>query len=98
MIDSIDLEVPERVLVIVAHPDDAEFQAGATLAKWTRMGAQVSHLVLTDGSKGTWDPNADQIALVERRKEEQRSAATASGSHRRGRIPRQRLTANSPRT
>lgn len=80
MIDSVDLEVPERVLVIAAHPDDAEFQAGATLAKWSRMGAEVSHLILTDGSKGTWDPDVNQADLVERRKEEQRGAATALGA------------------
>ncbi|MGB3411528.1 MAG: PIG-L deacetylase family protein [Microthrixaceae bacterium] len=81
MIDSFDLEVPDRVLVIAAHPDDAEFHAGATLAKWSRMGAEVSHLVLTDGSKGTWDPDADQAELVERRKEEQQCAAAALGAN-----------------
>ncbi len=36
---SVDLEVPASALVIVAHPDDAEFQCGATLAKWARAGA-----------------------------------------------------------
>ncbi len=80
MIDSIDLEVPEVVLVIVAHPDDAEFQAGATLAKWSRLGAEINHLILTDGSKGTWDADTDQSALVERRKVEQHSAAAALGA------------------
>lgn len=80
MINSFDLEVPDRALVIAAHPDDAEFQAGATLAKWSRMGTEVSHLILTDGSKGTWDRDADQAALVERRKEEQHCAAAALGA------------------
>ncbi|MHB1138221.1 MAG: PIG-L deacetylase family protein [Microthrixaceae bacterium] len=77
---TLDLDVPERALVIVAHPDDAEFQAGATLAKWSRQGTVVSHLVLTDGSKGTWDPGADQAALVLRRQQEQRDAAGALGA------------------
>jgi LmbE family N-acetylglucosaminyl deacetylase len=77
---TLDLDVPERALVIVAHPDDAEFQAGATLAKWSRRGSTVHHLVLTDGSKGTWDPHVDQATLVQRRQQEQRDAAAALGA------------------
>jgi len=76
---SINLTSPESALVIVAHPDDAEFQCGATLAKWARAGCIVHHLVLTDGSKGTWDRGMDQSLLVELRKEEQRKAATLLG-------------------
>lgn len=76
---SIDLDTPGSALVVAAHPDDAEFCCGATLAKWARAGAAVHHLVLTDGSKGTWDPTVDQAALVARRQEEQRSAASALG-------------------
>jgi LmbE family N-acetylglucosaminyl deacetylase len=78
--DTHDLDVPARALVIVAHPDDAEFQAGATLAKWSRLGSVVHHLVLTDGSKGTWDAHVDQAALVQRRQQEQRAAAAALGA------------------
>lgn len=66
---------PQSVLVIIAHPDDAEFQCGATLAKWSAGGTVVHHLVCTDGSKGTWDPHADQVALVATRKAEQNAAA-----------------------
>ena len=76
---TIDLPSPSSALVIVAHPDDAEFQAGATLAKWARAGCVIHHLVLTDGSKGTWDRSVDQSVLVERRKDEQRAAATILG-------------------
>ena len=76
---TVDLAVPRSALVIVAHPDDAEFQAGATLAKWARAGCVVHHLVLTDGSKGTWDPHKDPAELVEERRDEQRAAATALG-------------------
>lgn len=75
-----DLPTPEVVLVVVAHPDDAEFQAGATLAKWSRAGTTVHHLVLTDGSKGTWDRHADVEALVARRQEEQRAARRELGA------------------
>ena len=71
---------PQSVLVIIAHPDDAEFQCGATLAKWAAGGTVVHHLVCTDGSKGTWDPHADQVALVATRKAEQRAAARSLNS------------------
>ncbi len=77
---SVDLPVPERALAIVAHPDDAEFHCGATLAKWAAHGCVLNHLVLTDGSKGTWDPHADVEALVEQRKQEQMEAASRLGS------------------
>jgi len=77
---STDLRVPASALAVVAHPDDAEFQCGATLAKWAAAGTVVHHLVLTDGSKGTWDPGADQAALVQRRRQEQRAAAAALGA------------------
>ena len=75
-----DLPVPGRALVVVAHPDDAEFQCGATLARWSAAGCEVSHLVCTDGSKGTWDPSADIAALVAVRQDEQRDAAAALGA------------------
>jgi LmbE family N-acetylglucosaminyl deacetylase len=75
-----DLPVPTSALVIVAHPDDAEFQCGATLAKWAAAGCVVHHLILTDGSKGTWDPNADLQELIELRQQEQRAAAQALGA------------------
>ncbi len=75
-----DLPIPERALAIAAHPDDIEFECGATLAKWSAAGCEVHHLVCTDGSKGTWDENADTVALVDIRKEEQREAARRLGA------------------
>lgn len=74
------IETPDSAMVVVAHPDDAEFQCGATLAKWARLGCTVHHLVLTDGSKGTWDRNADTAALARLRQTEQRAAARALGA------------------
>lgn len=70
-----DLPIPASALAIGAHPDDVEFGAGATLAKWAAQGCVVHHLVCTDGSKGTWDANADIAALAARRQDEQREAA-----------------------
>lgn len=76
---SIDLPRPARALAIGAHPDDVEFGCGATLAKWAAAGTDVHVLVLTDGSKGTWDGTADPSALVGVREAEQRDAARTLG-------------------
>lgn len=75
-----DSAVPERALAIGAHPDDIEFGAGGTLAKWASRGCSVSLLVLTDGSKGSWEQSADQRELIAVREEEQRAAASALGA------------------
>jgi LmbE family N-acetylglucosaminyl deacetylase len=77
-----DLPIPASALAIGAHPDDVEFGCGATLAKWAAHGCIVPHLVLTDGSKGTWNPDADVVALAAQRQVEQREAARRlAGEH-----------------
>jgi LmbE family N-acetylglucosaminyl deacetylase len=75
-----DRPTPAVALAIGAHPDDVEFGCGGTLAKWAAAGCVVHHLVCTDGSKGTWDPSADGVALVATRQDEQRAAAKALGA------------------
>ncbi len=72
---TVDLPPPATALAVGAHPDDIEFGCGATLAKWATHGCKVHHVVLTDGSKGTWDPEADLARLVEDRAAECRAAA-----------------------
>ena len=74
------LPTPARALAVGAHPDDIEFGAGATLANWAAAGCEVSLYVCTDGSKGTWDPDADIDALVATRQDEARAAARALGA------------------
>ncbi|MCU1496376.1 MAG: hypothetical protein JWM47_329 [Acidimicrobiales bacterium] len=76
---SIDLPVPARALAVGAHPDDIEFGAGATLATWAAAGCEVSFVICTDGSKGTWDPSADLHELVRTRQIEAATAAAAIG-------------------
>ncbi len=76
----LSIATPAAALAIAAHPDDIEFQCGATLAKWAADGCVVNHLICTDGAKGTWDANADTAALVELRQVEQRAAAQALGA------------------
>lgn len=75
-----ELPVPTRALTIGAHPDDAEFGAGGTLARWAGAGCEVSMLIVTDGSKGTWEPDLSPAELTEMRRDEQRRAADALGA------------------
>jgi LmbE family N-acetylglucosaminyl deacetylase len=77
---SVNLSIPPRVLAIGAHPDDIEFGCGATLAKWAAAGAVVHLCVCTDGSKGTWDADANLGALVAQREREQRGASATLGA------------------
>jgi LmbE family N-acetylglucosaminyl deacetylase len=76
---TVDLPVPRRAMAIGAHPDDIEFGAGATLAKWAAAGCEILHVVCTDGSKGSWDAEQDLAELVLIRQREQRAASRALG-------------------
>ncbi len=76
------LPVPDRALAVGAHPDDIEFGCGGTLAKWAAAGADVTVMVMTDGSKGTWDRTLEPDELVAARAEEQGAAAAALGAAR----------------
>jgi LmbE family N-acetylglucosaminyl deacetylase len=75
-----DLEVPGVVVAVGAHPDDIEFHCGATLARWSAAGAVVHLVICTDGSKGTWDPQADTAELAAVRATEAEAAAAALGA------------------
>lgn len=70
---------PKRVLAILAHPDDPEFGAGGTIARWTGEGSVVGYVIVTDGSKGSPDPEMTPERLVAIREDEQRAAAARLG-------------------
>jgi len=70
----------ERILAVMAHPDDADFGAGGTLATWTRAGIDVTLLCLTRGEQGA-RPDADIAAIPALREAEQRAAGAALGVH-----------------
>jgi LmbE family N-acetylglucosaminyl deacetylase len=70
---------PADLMVITAHPDDAEFGAAGTVAAWTREGKKAVYVVCTDGDKGTSDRNLTSQALVEIRHREQRAACKVLG-------------------
>lgn len=69
----------KRGMVIVAHPDDAEFGCSGTVATWCRSGMEVVQVICTDGSKGSSDPNMTSAELAEIRMREQRNAAKVLG-------------------
>ena len=79
---TIDMPVPNSVLAIGAHPDDIELGSGGTLAKWASEGSVINYLILTDGSKGTWDNSLTPQDLIEIRYAEQLEAVRilSSGS------------------
>jgi LmbE family N-acetylglucosaminyl deacetylase len=70
---------PQRILVILAHPDDPEFFCGATLAGWAATGHLITYWLLTCGEKGASDPDADTGMLCGDRRQEQLKAALALG-------------------
>jgi LmbE family N-acetylglucosaminyl deacetylase len=72
----------QRVLVVVAHPDDPEYFCGATLAKWAREGKAIHYLVLTCGEKGSDDPAMTPEKICAMRQAEQRAAAQVIGVHK----------------
>jgi len=75
-----DQEQPfQRGMVIMAHPDDAEWTCSATVAKWCAEGWEVVYVLCTDGSKGSDDPEMTSEQLVKIREEEQREAGRVLG-------------------
>lgn len=70
----------QRVLVVLAHPDDPEFFCGATLAKWARAGKEIHYLLLTCGDKGSDIPDMTPELLCADRQAEQRAAAAIIGA------------------
>jgi LmbE family N-acetylglucosaminyl deacetylase len=71
--------VPEAAMVIVAHPDDAEFTVGGTVAKWAKAGCRVTYVVCTDGNAGSVDADITREKLAEIRRAEQRAACATLG-------------------
>ncbi|MGC2192115.1 MAG: PIG-L deacetylase family protein [Candidatus Dormiibacterota bacterium] len=76
---STELQNLERVLVVVAHPDDAEFSSAGTVALWTSQGIEVNYVICTDGAAGAADPTIEQSRLASIREVEQREAADVLG-------------------
>jgi LmbE family N-acetylglucosaminyl deacetylase len=67
------------LMVIAAHPDDAEFGVAGTVARLTREGRKVVYVVCTSGEKGTTDRSLSPDRLARLREEEQRAAGRVLG-------------------
>ena len=68
----------KRVLGVFAHPDDVDFGAGGTVARWVAEGLTVSYLIVTRGDSGGFDDTPrEQMPIL--REAEQRAAAAEVG-------------------
>jgi LmbE family N-acetylglucosaminyl deacetylase len=72
-------EVPDRAMVVFAHPDDAEIGSGGVVAAWIAAGCEVTYVLCTNGAAGTADRARTPAELVRKRADEQRAAADAIG-------------------
>jgi LmbE family N-acetylglucosaminyl deacetylase len=75
------MNTSDRVLVVLAHPDDPEFFCGGTIARWAASGREITYCLLTRGDKGSDDDNLSTKELAEIREVEQRAAAKVLGVH-----------------
>jgi len=70
---------PAQVMVVIPHPDDAEFGAAGTVARWVKEGKEIVYVVCANGDKGTSDFNMKPEKLVKIREREQQAAARLLG-------------------
>ncbi len=69
----------ERVLVVMAHPDDVDFGAAGSVALWTDAGVDVAYCIVTDGEAGGSDRSVDRLEMAATRRREQLAAAALVG-------------------
>ncbi len=74
-----EIETPERVLVVVAHPDDVDFGFAGTVATLTAAGSDVSYCLVTSGDAGGFDDLVGRQEMPLLREAEQREAAERVG-------------------
>ena len=77
--DELEQDGPRIGMVIVAHPDDAEFMFGGTVAKFCALGWTMYYVLATSGDKGTHDEDLSHQELAAIREREQREACRVLG-------------------
>lgn len=70
----------ERVLCIVAHPDDMEYGGSAVAAEWAARGVEVTYLLLTAGEAGIRSVPPEEVGPL-RAKEQQTACDIVGVSH-----------------
>ncbi|MGB8859783.1 MAG: PIG-L deacetylase family protein [Ilumatobacteraceae bacterium] len=71
----------ERLLVVMAHPDDVDFGSAGTMATLTGEGVQVTYCLVTDGDAGGSDRTITRTEMASMRRKEQTAAAAVVGVH-----------------
>lgn len=69
----------QKILIVMAHPDDAEIYAGGTIARLCADGKDVRVVKVTRGNKGSRQEIITEQALASERTEEDLKAMTALG-------------------
>jgi LmbE family N-acetylglucosaminyl deacetylase len=69
----------ERILIVMAHPDDVDFGLGGTVANWTDKGFEVTYCMVTSGDAGGFDPGVARSEIAGIREAEQTAAAKVNG-------------------
>ena len=65
----------DRYMLVVAHPDDAEFSSAGTIARLSNAGKDVTIVQVTSGDKGTPDADVHPETLTQRRESEELESA-----------------------
>jgi len=78
----VEYAVPRSALVIVAHPDDAEFTMAGTMATWSAAGCTVTICLCTDGNVGSHEPGMTRERLADIRRREERAGCDRLGVSR----------------
>lgn len=73
-------ESKQKILVVLAHPDDPEFFCGGTLSIWAKEGHEINYCLLTKGDKGINDQFKGAEDIRQLRIEEQKSASKVIGA------------------
>lgn len=71
----------ERMLVVVAHPDDVDFGSAGTMACLAAKGVHITYCLVTDGDAGGFDPSISRLEMAAIRRKEQTAAAATVGVH-----------------
>ena len=72
-------ERPERLLVVAAHPTDADLAMAGSVATWVARGTRARLVCCTSGDATSTDPTTDPLELAAVREREQRAAAALVG-------------------